>query len=76
MQKSNDCTVFTANGRLIFDARWKRSKDNQEYCSDNLLPALHQVRTGNRRRKMVPIPIVDADNSMRDNGAMITKKRL
>jgi hypothetical protein len=70
----DDCTFVAANGRLILDARRKRSKYNQDALIDNLAPALNQVRTGNGCHKGVPTLIVHMDNSMFQNGAKITEK--
>jgi hypothetical protein len=67
-------TLFTADGRLILDARPKGSKDSQDYLIDNLLPALNKMRVGYTRYKVAMTLMVDMDNSMCHNGAKITEK--
>jgi hypothetical protein len=54
---------FTANGQMILDDPPKRSKCNQDYFIQNLLPALNEVRTGNARLKMAVTLIVYVDIS-------------
>jgi hypothetical protein len=74
MQKAMIALVSTTNDRLILSARPKESKCSQDYCIENLLPALNQVRTGNARLKGVSALRVHTDNSKYYTGAKITEK--
>jgi hypothetical protein len=56
------------------DALPKGSKCNQDYCIDNILLGLDQVRTGNARHKVAMTLMMHMDNSMDHNGAKFSEK--
>jgi hypothetical protein len=73
--KSMGTILFTWTRLLVMNSLPKRTKFNQDYFVDAVLPDLYSENAQIVRRKVLPSSSVHIDNSMCHKGAKITTNR-